>query len=332
MRLRILFSSVAMFLLAFVAIAQRGPGAPLTASQVECNRQQLLALSTLLTPDTFHPWSTFLTYRGADSFSLAVVSNQWPSIREGDPVPPERTPEVHLVGTLELAERQLVLNPERPVIDQVSLFRDNASSTLEAAFGASLRVRVTPFDLPGDPSLFMNNVRAAGGRIGGITPGRGPRDAGATGNCDSVFTAEEARIFSILRRIVRFRFVAPFPFDSHGGESFILVYRSEAPDVYRMDVHLTDATLVNTEPSATLTITLSRDVDTGQLLEAEVLLESDAVFEPPFDVFVIPPTFPGREIWQEDGARVTHIHSADPGPQPRIIDLRALLEGSTWNP
>lgn len=313
---------------------------PLTPGQVACDADKLEDLF-FLTQKGFigpRPWTLFASPSQADSVGLLLVMNQWEVPDEGAPVPPGRVPEIHLAATLTSSMRPLLLNPERPRLDQVALVRDDANSTHHhPAAPPGMTIEVDPVRFTDvEQSLLIVDLFE---RSGATRPGRALTRQGVLRTCHDRFTAEDRLIFSVLQRIFRFRYHSIFPQDVNSGESEVAVYRDTEPDSYLVDSFRVDsqAGQIFVQDRTALRLRLQRDAE-GRLETAT--LELLTPLDPPHfldeglrEIFVIPSTFPGVEVWDEDDPRV--VHFAFPGDLAAgavTLDLATLLAGSTWNP
>lgn len=314
---------------------------PLTPEQVACDAERLEDLFFLTQPhhvDVDRPWTFFASPSQADTFGLLQVLNQWEVPREGEPTPPGRVPEVHLAATLTTSMRPLLLNPERPRLDQVALVRDDANSNHHFA-GVPPGMTIVV-----DPVMFTNEERRLlivdlFAREGATRPGRALTRQGINQSCHDELTGEDRLVFSVLQRILRPRQHSLFPFDVNSGDSEVAVYRDTEPDSYLIDSYRVDAQagqlFVGTRTA--LRLRLQRDAD-GRLETGS--LELLTPLDPPHfldeglrELFVIPPTFAGVEVWDEEDPRVLRIpFPAGFAAGPVLLDLATLLDGSTWNP
>jgi hypothetical protein len=314
---------------------------PLTEEQVACDAGKLNALFNLAMRYSFggKPWTFYASPSRGDSLGLLLIRNQVHGPLAGEPVIPEFEPEQHLAGTLTTTMRSLLLNPERPRIEQASLVRDDANSThLDPERPATLILEIDPFF---DPSgEVAGQLRINLFELEGTSrPGRALREEGVIRTCHDLLTDEDRLIFSVLQRIFRPRYEWLFPFDINSGESEVAIYRGTAPDTYRIDAYRVDGIFpifVQDDDLTLLELVIERDaegrLDTGEL---RLLTALDSFFldRGLRELFFIPATFPGVEIWSEVDPRVQRF----PFPEafedgPVTIDLAVLLEGSTWNP
>lgn len=316
---------------------------PLTPEQVACDAQRLRGLIGIhqVEPVSLGPfptgWTTFLSPSRADTVGLLMVSHQYRTPREGSAVEPDRYPEYHLAATLTSTMRPLLLNPERPLLEQVALVRDDTNSTLGFPDAPSrMRIEIYPaFDNVTESLLIVDLDQ----REGSNRPGRALTEAGLAETCHDRFTDEDRLIFSVLQRIVRPRVEDLFPFDHLGpGLAEIAIYRGAAPDVYRIDLYGAEGEGPFRAPEpVSFELTLSRDGEgrlaTGALELRSSLEVAELLGEGVRDIFIVPPTFPGVEIWSETDPRTHRFAFPDDLAGGAVtIDFATLLEGSTWNP
>jgi hypothetical protein len=312
---------------------------PLTEEQVACDAAKLRALFNQAMCYSFagKPWTFYASPSRGDSLGLLLVQNQVHSPLEGEPVIPELEPEQHLAGTLTTTMRSLLLNPERPRIEQASLVRDDANSTyLDPERPSTLILEIDPFF---DPSgEVAGQLRIDLFELEGTSrPGRALREEGIIRTCHDLLTDEDRLIFSVLQRIFRPRYEWLFPFDINSGESEVAIYRGAAPDSYRIDAYRVDSIFpifVEDGAKTQFELALERDAD-GRLTTGllSLLPGPDFRIEGLRELFFIPATFPGVEIWSEIDPRVQRFPiPAAFADGPVTIDLAVLLEGSTWNP
>jgi hypothetical protein len=245
-------------------------------------------------------------------------------------------PEIHLAATLTSSMRPLLLNPERPRLDQAALVRDDANSNVrhsETPFG--MQIEIEPAFTSVEQARLIVDLFD---RSGATRPGRALTQQEITRACHAGFTDEDRLVLSVVQRILRPRYHSIFPFDINSGESEVAVYRDTEPDSYLIDAYRVDSVVAILLGDRTaLRLRLARDtkgrLETGSLELLTPLDPPQLLDEGLRELFVIPPTFAGVEVWDEDDPRVVRIPFPDGfAAGPVLLDLAALLEGSTWNP
>lgn len=333
MRLRTILSAagVAVLTLAVASSAVARPlSRPLTAEQVACETDRLhwLFFSTMLLSSQLEgPWTLFASPRGPAGYDLLLLENQWPTPFEGEPLGEERMPEKHLAASLSFEHRSVSLDPERHLVPWARLVRDRAQSNLEASGGLlSVLAKFGANDLY--LRVDLDRRALASGRA------RFAEDLGLTVSCGGELTDEDRFLFSVLRRILRFRSEAQFPFDAETGDNEVAIYRGEAPDEFVIAAHAVDGADPHPSQPLSFRLRLARDAQ-GRLTTGELELPSlpEWADEVVTDLFVVPPVRPGRDVWPEDGGGTVRLRvPEDFQAGPVTLDLEALLAGSTWNP
>lgn len=334
MRLRELLRAVGVLVLtlavASAAVAQP-LGRPLTAEQVACETDRFLWLFFMTMFEAARlerPWTLFASPQGPRDFGLLLLENQWPTPFEGEPLGEERVAETHLAATLSFEHRAVSLNPERPLASRARLARDGANSNL-AASGLLLDV------LTSNNPDFVPNLRVDLDRRAQSTGRAGlARHFGVTTPCGVEVTNEDLLVFSVLRRIFRFRTEIIFPHDSGTGDNEVAIHRGEEPDQFVIEVYSVDGLGPHPGFPVRFDLTLARN-DQGRLTVAQLELSSPSEWaaEVVVELFVVPPFRPPHEVWPEDGGGTIRLRVPDDFlAGPVALDLEALLAGSTWNP
>lgn len=246
-----------LVLLAALTTAAGAAGAErqtLTPAQVACDRAQLgalLARMRLTGPGGAPPSSPqilFVSYANRFGFydGMVVGRSVFRPAAEPPVVPrPTPGPEHQLGFHLNPSVRELLLNPERAPLEQVSLTREASTSNLVepgGPFEVILEVNPT-LGGHGSGDLVIDNLSApradgTGVRPADTKPGRGLAEAGLTDLCHARFTELDRKVFSILQRTLR-----PDVFDMSRNlryDTQIAIFRGEDPEVYRADVYLVD--------------------------------------------------------------------------------------------
>ncbi len=239
-------------LLALVGLAVSPPrparATDLLSEDVACNRTQLAALlgraRIETSPGLPRPTTLFLTYSSRYGFYQGLaLDGPWRN-REGGYL--DLMPEYHLAFSLNPTLRDVLLNPERPLLDQVGLAREESNTTrVPAGSPHLLTLTVDPtlassMGATPDPAalLAINDLAdgAAGRRSSDSKPGRGLALDAITSLCHDRFTARDLEIFTILQRTLRVEAHGPdFDYDTE-----IALYRGEADDTYVAEVFAVD--------------------------------------------------------------------------------------------
>jgi hypothetical protein len=339
------------------ALAEPAPRThPLTAEEVACNQAQLnrllnrLSLRASVPDTTSHTRELAVTYSDERAFyeGLGIVGQDFFS--------GQLTPESELAFNLNPSLRDLLANPARPPLPQISLSREAAASnfvkpTNPHAFTLLLNPR-----LSGTPSeadlLLVNNfeVPAVGQPYNGFRetsagPGRGLAADSLLDPCHLDLTPFDRRIFALLERMVRttadlFSRATLSRFDTQ-----VAIYRGEDPHTYRVDVApLGSVSLPAEDPRMVVAIRIDWDADgrltTGHLEVLPVCATpggmdcsgqnlnrfSDVTLR------LIPPVFPGFQTWSDRDPRVKSVTGGTGRvPVPVDVDFAALLSGAAWN-
>ncbi|HEV7516269.1 MAG TPA: hypothetical protein VGR07_08215 [Thermoanaerobaculia bacterium] len=323
---------------------------PLTPQKVACNQAQLARLLNRLR--LLGPLNEVLvTYSNEHAFyeGLGVASQGVFSGR--------LTPEYELAFDLNPSLRDLLLNPARPPLPQISLTReDSASNLVKAANPHVLTLELNPL-LSGTPAaadlLVVNNleVPAVGQLYNGFRgtsagPGRGLAADALLDPCHADLTPFDRRIFALLERLVRTSAIlflggsAVNPLDTQ-----VAIFRGEDPHTYRVDLSPVGVISVPAgDPRLAVAIRIDWDsngrLTTGRMEVLPVCAtpgQTDCTGREVdrFDdvtVRLIPPVFPGSQTWSDADPRVkTVVGGFGRFPTPVDVDFAALLAGTAWN-
>lgn len=318
----------------------------LDTTQVTCNEQQLeqiLRLMTLERRNNNNPnrsLTLLMTYSNEVGFyeGLAVM-NQTP-LRANATVGAQAS-EHFLAFHLNPDIRQLLSNPERPQLAQVSLVREETASNLvggNSANGLILSLNPT-LDPDADEALLeINNFQATGqacgqARSADIKPGRGLIAAGLTQSCHQQLTDFDRHVFAILERIVRVQVSG-----NQNVDTKVAIYRGEDPLTYRIDVYPLSATGAMSGKVA-LELDLQADSQ-GRISTGELRILPPCIGGTPqtgcssstvnLEVFLLAPVFGGVQSRLASGPGVSIVF-AGTSPAPVPVDFGDLLSDTTWN-
>jgi hypothetical protein len=319
----------------------------LTAEQVACNESQLQQLLQRLTltrgtsGNHNRSLTLLLTYSNAFGFyeGLAVF-NQTPLRANGTVNATEA--EQFFAFYINPSIRQLLLNPARPTLAQVSLAREISSSNLVTAGAATamtLTLNPTLAAQGGAGNLVINNFQAANGQACGgllavdVKPGRGLIDAGLVTPCHTALTDFDRMVFSILERTVRVQATGSALVDTK-----IAIYRGEQPFTYRIDVYPLSASGQLTGKIA-LQLTINVDAQ-GRITDGQLTILPPCVgiersgcsnADTGLEVFLLPPVFGGVEARPVSAPSFSVVYQFGATPAPVVVDWTRLLSGTTWN-
>ncbi len=344
------------FLTALLQVAFAAPPAragDLLSEDVLCNRAQLVALLGRARvevpgdPALPRPTTLFLTYSSPFGFYQGLaLDGPWHNLPGGAS---SSMPEYHLAFGLNPTLRTILLNPERPVLDQIGLAREESNTSRVPAGSAHvLTVTVDPtlasaLGMPPDPAalLEINNLAdgAALRRSSDSKPGRGLAVDGITDLCPGRFTARDLEVFAILQRTLRVRAHG----DAFDDDVEIALYRGVADGTYVAEVFAVD-TAGRVAGSVALAVETGLDA-TGHL--GPGMIHGLPACGPgngppcsdvslPFDVYLGPPALPGSETFDANGPDTIHLAFTPGGPPApgdisSPVDFGALLAGTTWN-
>jgi hypothetical protein len=330
------------------AVAQ--PSQSLSEPQVACDRAQLGALvartSVLGLDGGFPPIVQSLLFGYSNRFGfyegLVVGMPRYRPTAE-PPVPGFGPgPEHQLAFHLDPSVRELLLNPERMPLAQVSMTREVSTSSLvgpESEFAVQVRLRPTlgPGDGPDAGDLVIDNLAAPapageGFRPADTKPGRGLATAGLTEPCHTLRSDLDRRVSAILQRTLRVEL-----FDLDRGlryDTRIALFRRQAPGVYGADVHAVDPE-TGALLEGFLDLLLEAHADgAGNLRDGRLLVGSfDLPGNPRVEgtVSIVRPLFGGV-----DTAYEPVVSAPVSSPLSAVWDLpfdwADVLEGTVWNP
>lgn len=320
----------------------------LTAAQVACDRAQLGALvartSVLGLDGGVAPvvQSVLLGYSNRFGFyeGLAVGMPLYRATIEPAGIAFGPGPEHQLAFHLDPSVRQLLLNPERLPLPQVSMTREVSSSSLVAAdslFAVQVRVRPTLASGtgPNGGDLVIDNLIVPGPegfRPADTKPGRGLTAAGLTEPCHTRRTDLDRRVFAILQRTLRVELV-----DGERGlryDTRIALFRREEPGVFGADVYAVDPE-TGALLDGSLDLLLEAHADpSGRLRDGRLLVGSfDLPGNPRVNgtVQIVHPLFGGVD------SEYQAVVSAPVNPPTSAVwdlpfDWAEVLDGTTWNP
>ncbi len=328
-------------------------GSDLFSEEVACNRAQLVALlgrARVETPPGLappRPTTLFLTYSSRYGFFQGLaLDGPWHNETDGSAVV---MPEYHLAFGLNPTLRDILLNPERPLLDQVGLAREESNTTrVPAGSPHVLSVTLDPTlasSLGAQPAraalLVINNLAdgAAGRRSSDSKPGRGLAVDHVTDLCHARLTERDLQVFAILQRTLRVRAHGPgFDYDTE-----IALYRGAADGSYLAEAFAVDPAGAEVG-SVALAVEIGLDaggrLGQGMVRGLPACLPGSSppcsALALPFDVFLAPPSFPGGGEFDAEGPDTVHL-SFTPGAPPAPddvaapVDFGALLSGTTWN-
>jgi hypothetical protein len=348
---------VPLLLSTAAALAQPAPLThPLTPEEVACNQAQLTRLLNRLflrplVPTLFHSNEIVVTYSNERAFYEGLGIFPQAGISSGGP-----TPEYELAFDLNPSLRDLLANPARPPLPQISLSREaSASNFVKPTNPHALTLLLNPL-LSGTPSeadlLVVNNleVPAVGQPYNGFRetsagPGRGLTADGLLDPCHLDLTPFDRRIFALLERMVRtsadlFTRATSGPLDTQ-----VAIYRGEDPHTYRVDLAPTGSvSLPTVDPRMAVAIRVDWDAE-GRLTTGHMEVLPVCATPGQLDctgqnlnrfynvtLQLIPPVFPGAQIWSDTDPRVKSvIGGVGQIPVPVDVDFAALLSGTAWN-
>lgn len=328
------------------ASAQAGSRIALSEAQVACNSAQLGALlsrTRVTSPDGTVPplpQSLLVSYSNRFGFyeGLVVGLPRFRPSVEPPVFPPEIPgPEHQLAYHLDPSVRELLLNPERTPLEQVSLTRETSTSNLVEPgdpFAVVVAVDPTlgpPAETPGPADLVIDNLE--GGRAADTKPGRGLTESGLTDLCHTLFTPVDRRVFAILQRALRVEVFDPLRELRY--DTRIALYRAEDPEEYRAAIHLVDPETGELDPTP-LVAHVRVEVDSGGALAGGRLTVPEHVHPDRSEtlgrVMIVEPLFGGVE--SEYAAAVAYPIG---GPLPAApetfwnFDWSEVLEETAWN-
>jgi len=318
---------------------------PLTAEDVACNEAQLRVLLSHMSVagpaggSPVRPVTLLASYSNRYGFyDGLLVANQQPLLAAADAaVAPEQALAFHLNPSI----RQLLLNPARDPLPQISLEReDTASSVVPAGSPDALTLYLDPTidQTGGDARLAINNLRlpapgqAANGALTTSTkPGRGLDTVLSL--CHVNFTDFDRFVFALLERTVRAEALG-----SGSAEAKIALFRSTGELTYRIHVFPAAAPYPG---KVAFQLTLQATPD-GHLVRGilaalptcpqgqQLGCTNSAVG---VRLWIVPPVFAGSEVRRTGGPGVSLTYQAgQPLPATVTVDWERLLAGTAWNP
>lgn len=321
---------------------------PLTPEQVACNEAQLASLLDRLSVDGIHhqqataqsqTWSVLsrtllVTYSNRFGFFEGLAVAGWTVPGPDAPEGAVRS-ESFLAFSLNPSIRTTLANPARPPLAQISLMREEPSSTLVSSSSPeALAVFLNPTAAPNATAgrLEINNLQTAAAQNGlarsaDTKPGRGL--AGLVTPCHTELTDFDRFVFEILERV--FRVQAP---GNPARGAKIAIFRGEEPLTYRIDVYPLGA---NGKVALDLALKVDGEghLQTGSL---RVLPTCAAGLQLgctsatiALDFFLFPPVS-GSSQTRVASDLMTEL-SFQPGttPSSAIADFIRLLGKTTWN-
>lgn len=345
-------SAALVLTLALTALPAFAQDSTLTSSQVACNENQLMDLlerMRVLHPAGVanpRPTTLFLTYSNMFGFYEGlVVSNQVPITAANAGA---ADPETLLAFHLNPSVRRLLLNPNRPTLDQVSLQREDSGSNFVApnspeAVILTLNPTLESDEDAGNGRLQINNflMPPAGQTCNGfltssLRPGRGLTQSGLVTPCHTNFSELDRTVFALLQRMLRVQVGGA----GTARDTEIAIYRGEEPQTYRIDIYPVAADGTTSLGHVALELTVETD-GTGTLTGGQLTLLdtcaggatsgcSNAVV--PIQVFLFPPVFAGTQVRLNSTPSIAvNATPGATGATPVAIDFGQLLAGTTWN-
>jgi len=313
----------------------------LTAADAACNQAQLRVLLSHFAVTgpgggaPARPSTLLASYSNRYGFyDGLLVSNQQPLIGAD-------APEQILAFHLNPSIRELLLNPARPPLPQISLEReDTASSYVPATSASALALFLDPTadQTGGDARLQINNFvppqtgqTCNGAQATATKPGRGLDTVLAL--CHTKFTDFDRKVFSILERTLRAEVLG-----TGSPDSKIAIFRDQGPFAYRIDVFPTAAPF----PGKVAFILNLQATNDGHLVSGQLAVlpvcpagQQLGCTNSALGVrlWVFPPLWAGTQVRQDQGAGVSLTYQ--PGqslPHSVTVPFEQLLDGTTWNP
>jgi len=344
-----------IFTLALASVpsaAAQDPRVPLTPAEVTCNQGQLLDLVRRMEVSDLEGnlpgvvQSLFVSYSNRHGFydGMVVGMPRFRSTAE-PPIPGFGPGPEHQFGFhLNPSVRELLLNPERTPLAQVSLTRETSTSNLVTVLLGNLNpfavvLAVNPTlgghgagDLvidnlgvpPADPTLV-------GFRPADTKPGRGLSEAGLTTLCHDRLTDLDRRVFSILQRTLRADLLDPvlgLRYDTR-----ITLGRGEAPDEYIATISPVNPETGRLRPFIQVHIRVGTD-GAGRLTDGHLDVSVPELADYPVlgEVAIVRPLFGGV-----DSEYVPEVAYPIGTPVPAApstfwdFDWRDVLADTAWN-
>jgi hypothetical protein len=313
----------------------------LTAADAACNQAQLRVLLSHFavtgpeggTPG--RPTTLLASYSNRYGFyDGLLVANQQPLVGAG-------APEQILAFHLNPSVRELLLNPARLPLPQISLEREDTSSSFVPATSQSalsLFLDPTVDQTGGDARLQINNFVLPqtgqvcnGAQATATKPGRGLDTVLSL--CHNKFTEFDRKVFSILERTLRAEVLG-----TGSPDSKIAIYRDQGPLAYRVDVFPTAAPF----PGKVAFILNLQATNDGHLVRGDLavlpLCSPGQQLECTNSslgvrLWVFPPVLAGSQVRQDQGAGVSITYQTGQSlPHSVTVPFEQLLDGTTWNP
>ncbi|HKH48463.1 MAG TPA: hypothetical protein VKM72_27690 [Thermoanaerobaculia bacterium] len=340
-----------LFLLgAAVSAAARELTNPLTAEEVACNELQLERLLHRMNAakgGEYHPpelpKTLLVSYSNANGFYDGLVATSEFFRLDVGQIPPADSYEQYLAFNINPSIRTLLLDPKRLELPQVSLNREQSSSslvrpgswfdivlTLDPTLGKGERLTINNFVEPavGAPynGFLANSTK----------PGRGLVVDDLLTPCHEKLTDFDRHVFSTLQRVARSsdmnEFLQP--------DTEVAIFRGEDPHVYRLNFY---PIYQNLEERGRMAVELRVFWDEhGRLTTAESKILGTCTAEGQSGCtdlrqrslrwFLIPPVFGGKEYYDNGATANGGFYLWTQGPSaPTTINLGTLLAGTTWN-
>ncbi len=353
--------------IAVLAITLLLPGAakaditiPLTAEQVACDQAQIermlgrmRATALLIRFGYDLPTALFLSRSAStSSYEGLALANQFLRITDGSPADPVPPPEQHLAFHLNPNVRELLLNPARPPVGQVSLNREQSASNLVPPGGLTEVTLSLDPTLPGNPDpdlLVINNLEVPGvsnpynGFLSNSTkPGRGLAADNLLVPCHTDLTAQDRKVFLVLPRMLRIRAELR---NGHEPDIEAAIFRKEDAHTYGVEIDFFDLSalgggvlghvalelVVSWSPDGHLTSGTIRVLPYCANGETQGCTQVGQIST---RVLLVPPVFAGNTKWNENDPRVVSLFfgSLSPIPAPAAVNFEDLLKDTTWNP
>ncbi|HEV7518793.1 MAG TPA: hypothetical protein VGR07_21045 [Thermoanaerobaculia bacterium] len=313
----------------------------LTPAETACNQAQLRVLLSHFAvtgpsgESPGRPTTLLASYSNRYGFyDGLLVANPVPLIGAG-------SPEQILAFHLNPSVRELLLNPARPPLPQISLEReDTASSFVSATSPSALTLYLDPTadQTGGDARLQINNFispqtgQTCNGALATATkPGRGLDTVLSL--CHNKFTELDRKVFAVLERTLRAEVLG-----TGSPDSKIAIYRGQGAFAYRLDVYPTAAPF----PGKVAFILNLQVTDSGHLVSGDLAVLPTCPAGQQLDctnsslgvrLWVLPPLWAGTQARQDQGAGVSLTYQ--PGqslPRSVTVEWEPLLAGTTWNP
>ena len=317
----------------------------LTAADVACNEAQLRVLLSHFTVtgpsggSPARPTNLLASYSNRYGFyDGLLVANQQPLVAAD---PNSASPEQILAFHLNPSIRELLLNPARDPLPQISLEReDTASSYVSPGDPGALTLYLDPTidQTGGDARLQINNfVLPAPGQPGNgalatsTKPGRGLDTVLSL--CHMEFTEFDRFVFSVLERTLRAEVLG-----SGSPDAKIAIFRGTGGLTYRINVFPTAAPFP-AKVAFQLTVQAAADghLVGGQLAVLPTCSQGQQLgctnSNLGVRLWIFPPVFAGSEVQLTGGPAVSLTYQAGQAlPAAVAVDWQRLLAGTTWNP